>query len=87
MTGNPDTLNNTKENIMEKFNISESGKVKNFLGVYYERGRDAKVIRAKITMEKDLKKIVEGYENYTGNDVKVQKTPGVPGTTLSKSDL
>ena len=61
--------------------------MKNFLGVYYERGRDAKVIRAKITMEKDLKKIVEGYENYTGNDVKVQKTPGVPGTTLSKSDL
>ena len=32
MAGNPDTLNNIKANIKEKFNISETGKVKNFIG-------------------------------------------------------
>ena len=34
-----------------------------------------------------MKKLVEGCKNYTGNELGVQKTPGAPGTTLSKSDL
>ena len=38
-------------------------------------------------MKKDAKKLVEGYEKYTGSDLKVQKNPGYPGTTLSKSEL
>ena len=36
---------------------------------------------------KDVKKLVEAYNNYTESDSKVQKTPGDPDTTLSKSDL
>ena len=46
MAGNPETLKKTKENIKEKFNISESGKAKKFLGVYYEWGSDAKQFSA-----------------------------------------
>ena len=38
-------------------------------------------------MYKDINKLVEGYENYNGSAVKVQKNPGYPGTNLSKSDL
>ena len=38
-------------------------------------------------MEKDINKLVEGYKNYTGSDVKVHKTPSSHGMTLSKSDL
>ena len=38
-------------------------------------------------MEKYMKNIVEGYENYTGSELRVQKTPGAPGTNISKSDL
>ena len=38
-------------------------------------------------MDKDVKKLLEGYEKYTESDVKVQKTPGDPGTPLSKIDL
>ena len=34
--GKPDKLKYIKENIKNKFNISEFGKVKNFLGVYYK---------------------------------------------------
>ena len=47
-----------KENINEKFNISESGEVKNFLGVYYKWVYDAKVTYVKMAMEKDVKKLV-----------------------------
>ena len=42
---------------------------------------------SKMTLEKYVKKLVEGYENYTGSDIKVQKTPGSPGTNLIISDL
>ena len=38
-------------------------------------------------MEKDVKKLVKGYEKHTGSDFKVQKAPDAPCTTLSKSDL
>ena len=58
-----------------------------FLGVNYEWGHDAKGTYAKITMEKDMKKLVEGYEKYTGSDLRVQKNPGSTGTALSKSNL
>ena len=68
-------------------NISESGKVNNFLGVYYKWGHGAKGTYAKITMYKDVKKVVEGYKNYNKSDLKVQKTTGDPDTNLSKSDL
>ena len=40
-----------------------------------------------MTMEKYIKNLVEGYEKYTRSDSKVQKTPGAPVSTLSKSDL
>ena len=54
MAGNPETLKIIKENIKEKFNISESRKVKKFLGVYYKCGHDAKGTYAKMTIEKDV---------------------------------
>ena len=42
MVGKPETQKNIKENINKNSNIQKSGKVKKFLGVYYEWGRDAK---------------------------------------------
>ena len=79
MADKPETLKNTKENTKEKFNISESRKVKKFLGVYYKWG-------CKRTMDKYVKKIVEGYEKYNGSDTKAQKNPGDPVTAVRKSD-
>ena len=87
MTNKPERLENISENIKEKFNISDSGKVKKFLGVYYEFGHDAKRYIFENDHEKYAKKIVESHEKYTGSDFKVQKTPGALGTTLIKSDL
>ena len=40
-----------------------------------------------MTIRKDVKTLVEGYMKYTVRDVKYQKTPEVPGMTLSKSNL
>ena len=40
-----------------------------------------------MTMEKDVEKLVEGSENYTGSNLRVQKNIIAPVTTLSKSDL
>ena len=42
---------------------------------------------AKMTMEKDVNKLVEWYENFTGSEDKFQKTPGSPSTTISKIEL
>ena len=50
MAGKPETLKFIKENIKENFNISESGKVKKFLGVYHEWGHYEKGTYAKMTM-------------------------------------
>ena len=41
----------------------------------------------KFSTEKNVKKLVEGYGNYTGSNIKIQETSGAPGTTLSKSTL
>ena len=61
--------------------------MKNFIWVYYKWGHDVKGTYAKMTMDKYFKKLVEGYKNHTGSEVKVQKTPGTPGTAVSKSYL
>ena len=85
--GTPETLKNIREMIKLKFNIQESRNVKKFLGMYYEWSHDAKDTYAKISMEKDVKKLVDGYDKFIGSDVKFQKIPGVSGTNLSKSEL
>ena len=72
---------------MKKFNIQESGKVKKFLRVYYEWGHDAKGAYSKMTMKKDVKKLVEGYKKYTAGQVKEQKITVAHGTTISKGDF
>ena len=87
MAGKRQTLEKIKDNIRPIFNIQYYREVKKFLRVQYEWGRDAKGSYKKMTMEKDVRKLVEDYEKNNGGDVKVQETPGTPGTTPSKSDV
>ena len=87
MSVKPGTLKVIKENIKENLKISESGKVKKFLGVYYEWVHDAKDMYAKMTIKKDVKNLVEGYKKYMGGNLRIQKTPRALGATLSKSEL
>ena len=85
MEGRPEKLQEIKEMINLKFNIQDSGRVNKFLGVYYEWGCDAKGSYYKMTMEMDVHKLVERQEKFIESGVKVQKTPGATGKTLSKS--
>ena len=87
MERNQDTLKKSKDKIKPNINIQDSRKVKNFLRVYYEWGRDTKVLYTKTIIKKNVKNLIEGYEKNTGGDVKVQKTPDTPGTTTSNTDL
>ena len=73
MAGKTEKFNRIKENIKDKFNISESRKVKNFLGTYCERGCNVKGRYAKKIMDKDVNNLVEGYKNYTGSDLRYRK--------------
>ena len=84
MAERPGKLKKTKEMMKLDFNIQESGKVKKFIGVYYEWGHGKKVLYAKMTLEKDVNKLVEYYKKLIGGEVKVQNTPGAPCTTHSK---
>ena len=61
--------------------------MKKFLGVYYEWGRDAKVMYPKMITDKDVNKLLEICDNYTCSELKVHKYTGAPGTTLIKSEL
>ena len=38
-------------------------------------------------METDVKKLIDGYNKSTGNDVKLHKTPGSLGMTICKIKL
>ena len=87
MVGNQYILEKINDKIKPDFSIQDYRKVKKFLRLYHEWGHDAKGSYTKTTMEKDVKKLVEGYDKNTGGEVKVQKTSGAPGTTPKKSDL
>ena len=52
--------------IKSKVNIQDSGKVKKFIRVYYEWVNEDKGMYAKTTMEKYVRKLVEGYNKFTG---------------------
>ena len=38
-------------------------------------------------MEKNIRKILDGYNNFIESNLEVQKTPGYPGTILSSRKL
>lgn len=59
--GRMETLENIKYMIKLKFNIQESRKTKDFLGVYYKWGHDTKGSYEKMTIDKDANKLVYGY--------------------------
>ena len=87
MVGNQYILEKINDKIKPDFSIQDYRKVKKFLRLYHEWGHYAKGLYAKMTTEEDVKKLIEGYNNNTRDEVKVQKHPGAPGTNTIKSDL
>ena len=74
-----------KKKLKERFNISDLGRLRKHLGVWYEwkMGKDGIEIEA--TMDQLVESIIQAYETHTNSEVKEYSTPGKPGDCLAKN--
>jgi hypothetical protein len=87
LVGSKKAIEEFKKQLRERFNISDLGKLKKHLGVWYEWSVDenGKVILI-ATMKKLEDEIVQTYEKIIGREVKTYETPGYPNKYLSKNE-
>ncbi|KAI2509134.1 GAG-pre-integrase domain [Fragilaria crotonensis] len=87
LVGSKKAIEEFKTKLKERFNISDLGKLKKHLGVWYDWSVDENgnvIIIAKMNKLED--EIVETYEKITGKEVKTYDTPGYPNKYLSKNE-
>ena len=85
LSGTKDTIKWFKEEFKRKYNITELGRMKKHLGMWYEwKNDDQGELYIKVTMDDMLKDIVDIYEKMIGKEVKMQETPGYPKQCLTK---
>jgi hypothetical protein len=75
-----------KKKVREKFSITDLGRMKGFLGLWYEWERDENGPFVKASMNELAETIVGDYEKHVGRSIKEAKTPGFPGTTLQNGE-
>jgi hypothetical protein len=86
LSGKKETIERFKTEIRKRFNISELGKLKKHLGVWYDWKKDKNGETYVVaSMPKLEDEIVELYEETTGKTVKEAETPGYPNKVLSKN--
>ena len=74
-----------KTGIRKRFKITELGKIKKHLGVWYEHCKDKNGECYKLSMEQYQQEILTDWKKVTGQDPKPSTTPGFPNETLSKN--
>jgi hypothetical protein len=74
-----------KAQVRKSNNITELGRLNKYLGLWYKWGRDKDGPFVKATMNDMAETIIGDYEKHVGRTIKEAKTPGFPGTTLTKS--
>ena len=85
MSGTKEEINKFKKNFKKLYNITELGRMKKHLGMWYEWKKDKNnETYIKVTMDSMIKEIIELYEQTTGKKVKEQVTPGYPNKWLLK---
>ena len=82
--GKPEDIKTFKKGIKTRFNISDLGRLKKHLGVWYQRKHDDIGEYYEMTMDKYREDIVKDYEMITGRKVQHYKTPGYPGESLTR---
>ena len=82
--GQPEEVNQFKNDVKKRFNISELGQLKKHRGVWYERKEDNLGLYYEMTMEKYKTEIVQDYEGISGKQISAYETPGYPGESLTK---
>jgi hypothetical protein len=88
LMGTKNSIEKFKRELKKRFNISDLGKLKKHLGVWYDWKTDRTTNETYIvaSMTKLESEIVETYEKLTGKNVKAADTPGFPNSVLSKND-
>ena len=85
MSGKPEDIKEFMQKFKKKYNITELGRMKKHLGMWYEWKKDEKgEPYVKVTMDEMLEEIIEKFEKVIGKEVKIQNTPGYPGKFLTK---
>ena len=86
LAGKKETIEKFKSELKKRFNISDLGRLKKHLGVWYDWKTDdigETYIVASMTKLED--EIVESFETSVGKSVKEAVTPGYPNKFLSKN--
>jgi hypothetical protein len=88
LMGTKNIIEKFKRELQKRFNISDLGKLKKHLGVWYDWKNDPATKETYIvaSMTKLESEIVETYEKLIGKNVKEVDTPGFPNSYLSKND-
>ena len=85
LSGTEKEIRTFKKQFQKKYNITELGKMKKHLGMWYEWKRTKnKEPYIQVTMDSMLEDIVKTYENIIGKAVKEQTSPGYPNQSLKK---
>ena len=82
MVGKREEVDWFKTRIQKRFKISDLGKLKKHLGVWYERDANGFTLK----MDKYCQDIVMDWKMATGNDPKPAATSGYPGETLNQNE-
>ena len=74
-----------KNEVQKRFKITDLGKLKKHLGVWYEKKRDEKGPYYQLTMQKYQSDLISDWKARTGREPRRAATPGYPGECLSKN--
>jgi hypothetical protein len=86
LAGKKETIEKFKSELKKRFNISDLGRLKKHLGVWYDWKTDDKGETYVVASMKRLEdEIVESFETSVGRSAKEAETPGYPNKFLSKN--
>ena len=80
-----DARNWFKEEVQKRFKISDLGKLKKHLGVWYEKKCDNEGPYYQLKMEKYQAELLQDWKELTGKEPRHVKTPAYPGESLTKN--
>ena len=86
LAGTPEWIKWFKDDISKRFNYTDQGHLSKHLGISYEwfenADGDPYIIA---TMQKNVRQIIEIYEDFKGEKVPAFDMPGIPGISLKRT--
>jgi hypothetical protein len=75
-----------KKKVREHNNITDLGRMKKYLGIWYEWDRDEDGPFVKATMDDMVETIIGDHEKHVERSIEGAKAPGFPSTTLQRGE-